>query len=136
MSLADIAILVRQARLKKRMFREVQVMDWFVQLTFALEYMHDRKLSHGDITVNADFYLQNTTHFPQNRFFFWSKLSITVILCQPRNIFVSRRYRMIKLGAPDVHGRREDVYLRLDLVYNLEKPMLVAWPSFCIVLLE
>lgn len=45
----DLKIRVQKAAKKNRQFHETQVMDWFVQLCFALEYLHERKLAHRDI---------------------------------------------------------------------------------------
>lgn len=42
---------IKKAKLKNRQFHELRVMDWCIQLIFALEYLHDNKLMHGNITA-------------------------------------------------------------------------------------
>ena len=41
-----------QAVAKSREFHEQQVMDWFVQMCFAIQYLHENKLVHNDIKVH------------------------------------------------------------------------------------
>jgi len=45
----DLKIRITTAAKKQRQFHETQVMDWFVQMCFAMEYLHERKLAHRDI---------------------------------------------------------------------------------------
>ena len=93
-------------------------MDWLAQLMFSLEYLHASNLSHRDITVHIMMhgdddastmtdktrkYLLNATHAALKS----GWMNIPSPLFQPRNIFISQRSKILKLGAPDVSGKKK-----------------------------
>ena len=45
----DLAYAVKKARSKSEHFSETNVMQWFVQMCLALEYIHRRKILHRDL---------------------------------------------------------------------------------------
>ena len=45
----DLANAVKKARTKQEHFSENNVMQWFVQMCLALEYIHRRKILHRDL---------------------------------------------------------------------------------------
>ena len=47
--MGDLAYHVKKMRQKKENFTEETIMQWFVQLCLALEYIHKRKILHRDL---------------------------------------------------------------------------------------
>jgi serine/threonine protein kinase len=45
----DLAYHVKKMRQKNEHFSEPVIMQWFVQLCLALEYIHKRKILHRDL---------------------------------------------------------------------------------------
>lgn len=39
---------------KDELFPETQVVEWFVQIALALQYLHDRNILHRDLKVSAN----------------------------------------------------------------------------------
>ena len=45
----DLAYHVKKKRAKDDHFSEIEIMNWFVQMCLALEYVHGRKILHRDL---------------------------------------------------------------------------------------
>lgn len=45
----ELAYHVKKKKAKGEMFSETEIMNWFVQLCLALEYVHSRKILHRDL---------------------------------------------------------------------------------------
>ena len=45
----DLAFQLKRKRAKAEFLTETEIMNWFVQLCLALEYVHRRKVLHRDI---------------------------------------------------------------------------------------
>lgn len=57
----DLAYHVKKMRSKGENFSENNVMQWFVQLCMALEYIHRRKILHRDLKTQNVFLTHNNT---------------------------------------------------------------------------
>ena len=42
-----------------QLLAETQVVEWFVQIALALQYLHDRKILHRDLKVGRNHYNQS-----------------------------------------------------------------------------
>ena len=80
-------------------------MDWCIQLIFALEYLHDKKMLHGNITVNV--FSKYYALPPGNSLHFWSILIITSVTFQTRNIYLCHKNKILKLGSPDIGSEQK-----------------------------
>ena len=47
--MGDLAYHVKKKRAKDDNFTETEIMNWFVQMCLALEYVHGRKILHRDL---------------------------------------------------------------------------------------
>lgn len=45
----DLAYHVKKKRAKSETFSETEIMNWFLQICMALEYVHGRKILHRDL---------------------------------------------------------------------------------------
>ena len=45
----DLAYHIKQKKKKGETFSEQEVLNWFIQIATALEYIHGRKILHRDI---------------------------------------------------------------------------------------
>ena len=45
----DLAYHIKKKREKKEHFTEEEIMNWFVQICLALDFVHDRKILHRDL---------------------------------------------------------------------------------------
>ena len=45
----DLDAKICQWRELKRTFEETLILDWFIQLTTAIKYIHDRRILHRDL---------------------------------------------------------------------------------------
>lgn len=45
----DLAYHVKKKRAKNEFFSETEIMNWFLQICMALEYVHGRKILHRDL---------------------------------------------------------------------------------------
>lgn len=45
----DLAYHVKKKRSKNETFSETEIMNWFLQICMALEYVHGRKILHRDL---------------------------------------------------------------------------------------
>ena len=57
--MGDLANQVKKAKKENRHFSESQVMQWFVQLCMALEYIHRKKILHRDLKSQNVFLTRN-----------------------------------------------------------------------------
>lgn len=60
-AVGDLAYQVKKMRQKGSHFSETTVMQWFVQLCLALEYIHKRKILHRDLKSQNVFLTRNFT---------------------------------------------------------------------------
>ena len=59
--MGDLAYHVKKMRQKNEHFTEDVIMQWFVQLCLALEYIHKRKILHRDLKSQNVFMTRNST---------------------------------------------------------------------------
>ena len=59
--MGDLAYHVKKMRQKNEFFSETVIMQWFVQLCLALEYIHRRKILHRDLKSQNVFLAKNNT---------------------------------------------------------------------------
>ena len=59
--MGDIAYHVKKMAQKKEHFTEETIMQWFVQICLALEYIHRRKILHRDLKSQNIFLTKNNT---------------------------------------------------------------------------
>ena len=59
--MGDLAFHIKKRRAKSEFFTETEIMNWFVQLCLALEYIHGRKVMHRDIKSQNVFLTRNNT---------------------------------------------------------------------------
>ena len=45
----DLNHIINEQKKRKKLFREMYVLDLFIQLCLALKHLHDRKILHRDI---------------------------------------------------------------------------------------
>ena len=57
----DLSYHVKKKRAKEEKFSEVEIMNWFVQICMALEYVHGRKTLHRDLKSQNIFLTANNT---------------------------------------------------------------------------
>jgi NIMA (never in mitosis gene a)-related kinase len=57
----DLAYHVKKKRAKNETFSETEIMNWFVQICMALEYVHGRKILHRDLKSQNIFLTANNT---------------------------------------------------------------------------
>ena len=48
-SVGDLAYHIKERKAKNETFSEEEIMNWFIQLCLAIEYIHRRKILHRDI---------------------------------------------------------------------------------------
>ena len=60
-SVGDLAYHVKKKRAKNEFFSETEIMNWFLQLCMALEYVHGRKILHRDLKSQNIFLTANNT---------------------------------------------------------------------------
>lgn len=60
-AVGDLAYHVKKMRQKGEHFSEDLIMQWFVQLCLALEYIHKRKILHRDLKSQNIFLTKNNT---------------------------------------------------------------------------
>ena len=49
----DLDVKITEFKKKGKSFEEKTVMDWIVQLTMALQYMHSRRVLHRDLKTRC-----------------------------------------------------------------------------------
>lgn len=59
--MGDLAYHVKKKRNKGETFSEVEIMNWFLQICMALEYVHGRKILHRDLKSQNIFLTANNT---------------------------------------------------------------------------
>jgi NIMA (never in mitosis gene a)-related kinase len=57
----DLAYHVKKKRAKNEFFSETEIMNWFLQICMALEYVHGRKILHRDLKSQNIFLTANNT---------------------------------------------------------------------------
>ena len=57
----DLAYHVKKKRQKGQQFSETEILNWFVQICMALEYVHGRKILHRDLKTQNIFLTKNNT---------------------------------------------------------------------------
>jgi NIMA (never in mitosis gene a)-related kinase len=57
----DLSFHIKKRRAKNEFFTETEIMNWFVQLCMALEYIQARKVLHRDIKSSNVFLTRNNT---------------------------------------------------------------------------
>jgi NIMA (never in mitosis gene a)-related kinase len=57
----DLSFHIKKRKAKKEHFTETEIMNWFVQMSMALEYVHGRKVLHRDIKSSNVFLTRNNT---------------------------------------------------------------------------
>ena len=60
-SVGDLAYHVKKKRAKNEFFSETEIMNWFLQICMALEYVHGRKILHRDLKSQNIFLTANNT---------------------------------------------------------------------------
>lgn len=79
----DLDQKIRQWRESGRSFDEMLIIDWFIQLTTAIMYIHERRILHRDIKTRFKYEFYRCTTFKNE-------------LNTSRNIFLKKN--LIKLG--------------------------------------
>jgi len=57
----DLAYHIKKKKAKKERFTEDEILNWFIQIAMALEYIHGRKVIHRDIKTSNIFLTGNGT---------------------------------------------------------------------------
>ncbi len=59
--MGDLSYHVKKKRAKNESFSETEIMNWFVQICMALEYVHRRRVLHRDLKSQNVFLTANNT---------------------------------------------------------------------------
>lgn len=59
--MAILPITLKRNKAKKENFTEDEILNWFIQIAIALEYIHGRKVIHRDIKTSNIFLTGNGT---------------------------------------------------------------------------
>ena len=57
----DLSYHIKKKKAKKELFTEDEILNWFIQIAIAIEYIHGRKVIHRDIKTSNIFLTGNGT---------------------------------------------------------------------------
>lgn len=57
----DLAYHIKEKKKSGEMFTEEEILNWFIQICIALEYIHGRKILHRDVKSQNIFLTNNNT---------------------------------------------------------------------------
>jgi NIMA (never in mitosis gene a)-related kinase len=57
----DLGYHIKKRKTKKEYFSELEILNWFIQITLALDYIHGRKVLHRDLKASNIFLTGNNT---------------------------------------------------------------------------